>query len=39
VKRCERRWRYGSRLNEDDILHGAPLLPEFAVRVGDLFAE
>jgi Uma2 family endonuclease len=26
-------------LNEDDILHGAPLLPEFAVRVGDLFAE
>ena len=26
-------------LNENDILHGAPLLPEFAVRVGDLFVE
>jgi Uma2 family endonuclease len=26
-------------LHGDDILHGAPLLPEFAVRVGDLFAE
>ena len=26
-------------LGEDDILHGAPLLPKFAVRVGDLFVE
>jgi len=26
-------------LHENDILHGAPLLPEFAVRVGDLFVE
>ena len=26
-------------LNENDLLHGAPLLPEFAVRVGDLFVE
>ena len=25
--------------NEDDTLDGAPLLPDFTVRVGDLFAE
>jgi len=26
-------------LNENDTLHGAPLLPDFTVRVGDLFVE
>lgn len=26
-------------LNEDDTLNGAPLLPNFTVRVGDLFVE
>ena len=26
-------------LHENDILHGAPLVPDFAVRVGDLFEE
>jgi Uma2 family endonuclease len=26
-------------LNEDDTLNGAPLLPDFTVRVGDLFVE
>jgi len=26
-------------LNEDDTLNGAPLLPDFTMRVGDLFVE
>jgi Uma2 family endonuclease len=26
-------------LHEDDTLQGAPLLPDFTVRVGDLFVE